>query len=258
MRAMFSATVFITAALFNGPSLAAEEPPVAWVAPPVPTANDFPPFAAAMNVNGWAEVNCLATAEGLPNACTAMRAGPDGLGFSEAAVRVILRARLTPAPADILPSERVFKVRVPFNASPFDSSPPPLWSGPTPNAAQLESGRRFARRSVEPVVRLRRHWRLDQMPPEMRRTTEGWIVELFGNLETERQRRGLAMARVLAVRGLDAIPPKQPDDWTESWVPQLNEASRDLHPREPMIELRRRFCARYDCGPAAEIAANPE
>lgn len=258
MRAKFSATIFITAVLLNGPSLAAEETPVDWVARPVPMADDFPPFAAAMSINGWAEVNCLATAEGLPNACTAMRARPDGLGFGEAAVRVIQRARLTPAPSNDVSSERVFKVRVPFNGSAFNDQNASPWSGATPNAAQLESGRRFARRSVEPVVRLRRHWRLEQMPPEMRRTTEGWIVELFGNLETERQRRGLAMARVLAVRGLDAMPPKQPDDWAESWVPQLNEASRDLHPREPMIELRRRFCARYDCGPTAETVSSPE
>lgn len=250
-----------TLATILGASSQAEQPhdpPVAWVTRPTPTSDDFPPFAAAMNISGWAEVNCLATAEGLPSACTAMRARPDGLGFAEAAVRVIQRARLTPAPPDISPEERVFKARVPFNSSPFNDAPPSPWSGPTPNAAQLESGRRYARRSVEPGARLRRHWRLDQMPPEMRRTTEGWIAELFGNLETERQRRALAAARVLAVRGLDAMPPKQPDDWTESWVPQLNEASRDLHPREPMIELRRRFCARYDCGPTAETVATPE
>lgn len=92
----------------------------------------------------------------------------------------------------------------------------------------------------------------------MRRTTEGWIAELFGSLEAERQRRGLAMARVLAMRGLETMPPKQPDDWSESWVPQLNEAGRDLYPREPMIELRRRFCARYDCGPSAETVTSPE
>ncbi len=250
-----------TLATILGASSQAEQPhdpPVAWVTRPTPTSDDFPPFAAAMNISGWAEVNCLATAEGLPSACTAMRARPDGLGFAEAAVRVIQRARLTPAAPDISPEERVFKARVPFNSSPFSDAPPSPWSGPTPNAAQLESGRRYARRSVEPVARLRRHWRLDQMPPEMRRTTEGWIAELFGNLETERQRRALAAARVLAVRGLDAMPPKQPDDWTESWVPQLNEASRDLYPREPMIELRRRFCARYDCGPTAETVATPE
>lgn len=251
----------LTLATILGASSQAEQPhdpPVAWLTRPTPTPDDFPPFAAAMNISGWAEVNCLATAEGLPSACTTMRARPDGLGFAEAAVRVIQRARLTPAPPDISPEERVFKVRVPFNSSPFSDAPPSPWSGPTPNAAQLESGRRYARRSVEPVARLRRHWRLDQMPPEMRRTTEGWIAELFGNLETERQRRALAAARVLAVRGLDAMPPKQPDDWTESWVPQLNEASRDLHPREPMVELRRRFCARYDCGPTAETVATPE
>lgn len=250
-----------TLATILGASSQAEQPhdpPVAWLTRPTPTPDDFPPFAAAMNISGWAEVNCLATAEGLPSACTAMRARPDGLGFAEAAVRVIQRARLTPAAPDISPEERVFKARVPFNSSPFSDAPPSPWSGPTPNAAQLESGRRYARRSVEPVARLRRHWRLDQMPPEMRRTTEGWIAELFGNLETERQRRALAAARVLAVRGLDAMPPKQPDDWTESWVPQLNEARRDLHPREPMIELRRRFCARYDCGPTAETVATPE
>lgn len=251
MKAIFNTAIFVTVALFNGPSLAAEEPPVAWVTRPVPTSDDFPPFAAAMGINGWVEVNCLATAEGLPNACTAMRARPDGLGFAQAAVRIVERARLTPAAPTALPEKRVFTVRVPFNASPFNTEEPAPWSGPTPNAAQMEGGRRFARRSVEPAIRLRRYWRLDQMPPEMRRTTEGWIAELFGNLETERQRQGLVMARVLALRELDALPPKQPDDWSEAWTPQLREAGRDVFPKTPMIELRRRYCARYDCGPAA-------
>lgn len=227
-------------------------PPVAWVTRPAPTQEDFPAFAAALGIGGWVQVNCLATAEGAPNACTAMRARPDGLGFAEAAVRVIERARLTPAAPGVTPEDREFTVRVPFPAEPFSPETPTSWSGPTPNAAQLESGRRYALRSVDPVVRLRRHWRLDQMPAEMRRTTEGWIAELFGDRDTERQRRGLAVARVLALRGLDALPAKQPHDWSESWVPQLNAASKDIYPSEPMIELRRRYCARYDCGPAAD------
>ena len=258
MRTMIGAASLILGVLFNFPAQALAETPVAWVARPVPTPDDFPPFAAAMGVNGWVEVNCRVTDDGLPNACTAMRARPDGLGFAEAAVRVIQRARLTPVAPGSPPEEREFTVRVPFSIKPFNTETPSPWSGPTPSAAQMQSGQRYARRSIEATIRLRRQWRLDQMPPEMRRTTEGWIAELFGNLETERQRRGLAMARVLAMRGLDAMPPKQPDDWTESWVPQLNEADRDLHPHEPMIELRRRFCARYDCGPTADTVASPE
>lgn len=252
MRRGVGAAAFIVFAFFGEAAFATEEPPVAWVARPAPTPDDFPPFAAALGINGWVEVNCLTTADGRPNACTAMRARPDGLGFAEAAVRVIERARLTPAAPGVRPEDREFKVRVPFTIEPFSPETAPPWSGPTPNAAQLESGRRYARGSVEPVVRLRRHWRLDQMPSEMRRTTEGWIAELFGNLETERQRRGLAVARVLALRGLDALPARQPEDWANSWAPQLNRASRDLYPREPMIELRRRYCARYDCGPATD------
>jgi len=258
MRTMVGAASLILGILFSFPAQALEETPIAWAARPVPTPDDFPPFAAAMGVSGWAEVNCRVTDEGLPNACTAMRARPDGLGFAEAAVRVIQRARLTPATPGSTPEEREFRVRVPFNIKPFKTETPPPWSGPAPGAAQMQSGQRYARRSIEPTVRLRRQWRLDQMPPEMRRTTEGWIDELFGNVETERQRRGLAMARVLAMRGLDAMPAKQPEDWTESWVPQLNEASRDLHPHEPMIELRRRFCARYDCGLTTETVTSPE
>jgi TonB family protein len=254
MNRAVGAASFILAAFFSGASFATTEEPVAWVTRPVPTPEDFPPFAAAMNIGGWVEVNCLVTPEGLPNACTAMRARPDGLGFAEAAVRIIERARLTPAAPDALPEKREFTVRVPFNVPPFNTEAPTPWFGPTPNAAQMEGGRRFARRSVEPVVRLRRHWRLDRMPLEMRRTTEGWIAELFGNLETERQRQGLVMARVLALRELDALPPKQPDDWSEAWTPQLREAGRDIYPREPMIELRRRYCARYDCGPTAGVA----
>ncbi len=235
-----------------------EPPPVAWVTHPVPTSDDFPPFAAALGIGGYVEVNCLATADGQPNACTAMRARPDGLGFAESAVRVIQRARLTPAAPGVTPQERVFKVRIPFNNLPFYSENAPAWSGPQPDAIQLESGRRFAQRSVAPLVRLKRQWRLDQMPPEMRRTTEGWISELFGDLETERQRRGLAVARVLALRDLKTMPTSQPDDWDQSWVPQLEEAGRDLYPREPMTELRRRYCARYDCGLTAENVASPE
>ncbi|MET4683597.1 hypothetical protein ABIE19_001506 [Brevundimonas faecalis] len=256
MRAVIRTVSLIPIVLFGSASQAAEDAPVAWAVRPIPTPDDFPPFAAALGVNGWAEVNCRVTNNGLPNACTAVRARPDGLGFAEAAVRVIERARLSSA--DTSADGREFTVRVPFQISPLSEEATPPWTGPTPNALQLESGRRYARRGVEPIVRLRRQWRLNQMPPEMRRTTEGWISELFGNVETDRQRRGLNMARVLAARGLDVMPPKQPDDWTESWVPQLNQASRDLHPREPMNELRRRFCARYDCGPTAETVATPE
>jgi len=65
------------------------------------------------------------------------------------------------------------------------------------------------------------------------------------------------MARVLAKRDLDVFLRTKPDDW-DDWTKEMASAMADLFDgTEAVAELRRRFCARYDCGPALEGDAAP-
>ncbi|MGW8706119.1 hypothetical protein ACWGLL_11880 [Brevundimonas sp. NPDC055814] len=227
----------------------------AWRTPPAPTPDDYPHFASVVGINGEVQVQCRTSVEGRLSACTPMSARPANLGFEEIAVRLVEAGLVTPAQDASGPVEAEIIARVPFSVPMALPPKPPAWDGPEPNPSQRAAGEDYARRHrADPLIRSRLPWGLQPMSPEMRQTVKSWIDELFARSD---QVRGLGMARVLAKRDLDVFPRTKPDDW-DDWTKEMASAMADLFDgTEAVAELRRRFCARYDCGPALEGDAAP-
>lgn len=222
----------------------------AWRIPPAPTPDDYPHFASVLGIKGEVRVQCRASVEGRLSACTPMSARPAHLGFESIAVRVVEGGLVSPARDAGGAVEAEITARVPFDIPTARLTSPPAWDGPEPNAAQRAAGEDYARRyRADPMIRSRMSWGLQPMTSEMQHTVRSWIDELFAK---DDQARGPGMARVLAKRGLDAFPRTKPDDW-DDWIKDLHSAKAEFFDGEQAVaELRRRFCARYDCGPAIE------
>ncbi|MBJ7486111.1 energy transducer TonB [Brevundimonas sp.] len=88
---------------------------VAWSRPPRPTADDFPARAMDRGVSGSATVSCTAQANGRPANCRVVSETPAGMGFGQAAVRIVQRGQLSPRTVDGAATNATFTVRVPFN-----------------------------------------------------------------------------------------------------------------------------------------------
>lgn len=65
-----------------------------WRIPPRPTVNDFPQRALNAGVSGGAALHCTASAEGVPENCEVLQERPTGVGFGEAAIKIVRRGRL--------------------------------------------------------------------------------------------------------------------------------------------------------------------
>lgn len=118
----------------------------AWVVPPQVDGDDYPIFAAYLGLNGSVSIECLITPQGSPENCLVRDERPTGLGFGEAAKRIVLRHRLTPRRVNGVAAPARFVVRLPFTADyaePEDAAAPPTmpWNGPEPSAAQIANAR---------------------------------------------------------------------------------------------------------------------
>ncbi|WP_271145371.1 energy transducer TonB [Brevundimonas sp. NIBR10] len=87
---------------------------VTWSRPPRVTADDFPSRALDRGVGGFATVSCTAAATGRPANCRVVSESPAGLGFGQAAVRVVQRAQLSPRSSGTI-ADPTFTTRVEFN-----------------------------------------------------------------------------------------------------------------------------------------------
>ena len=76
-----------------------------------------------------------------------------------------------------------------------------------------------------------------------------WIGELYPDRQKTQEIFTVAAARLLAEIGLPEMPPtRSPDE--ETWSRQFAAASADqFDGRAADAELRRRYCARYECAP---------
>lgn len=223
--------------------------PTTWLEPPSVTPDDYPRFASIVGITGEVQVACRVSIDGRPMGCRAVSARPSGLGFEPIAVEIVERGRLSPARDKSGPVESDFSVRVPFSIS-SDPFTAPAWEGPEPSPAQRAAGETYARRAIlDPAYRSDARWGLQDLPTEMRDTVRGWTDELFRE-DLSFRTLSMSMARVLARRGLDRFPSEKPADWSD-WVAELSSAKSDyFDAKAANAELRRRYCARYDCGPA--------
>ena len=86
-----------------------------WRIPPRVMASDFPQHALNAGTSGAAAVQCNVSAEGVPENCIVLQERHTGMGFGDAAVRIVQRGRLKKS-GDWLPGAR-FTVVMPFTLS---------------------------------------------------------------------------------------------------------------------------------------------
>lgn len=233
-----------------------ERPPVvvenpAWVVPPQVDGDDYPIFAAYLGVNGSVSLECMVTPQGSPENCLVQDERPTGLGFGDAAKRIILRHRLTPRRVNGVATPAKFVVRLPFTADfeePEDAGPLPTtpWTGPEPSAPQLANAREVIEAVGIPSVAERLG--PDELPESRRTAIQAWATELFPPDAELAEALALGMARLWAKEAMDRFV-------LGTEAPQITEAEARAAYGEPDFtaidaEMKRRYCAAYDCGDA--------
>lgn len=225
------------------PSAPVEESAVRWLERPMPISDDYPLIARHLRLAGRAVVECDADARGVPLNCQAVTSTPPNLGFDQAAVNIVQRARVTPTPNT--DGHRRFRVSVPFRILPREQAEP--LSGPAPTPTQLQGGRRFAVATVTPrpdmFARLKQTWRMDRLPLEQQQALEAWINELAPTRDQEIAQTADAVSRVLAKYGLDEWPRQRPDNH-EAIGRDLDQA---LNREDMMATISQRYCAAFTC-----------
>ena len=227
----------------------------AWVVPPQVDGDDYPIFAAYLGLNGSVSIECLITPQGSPENCLVQDERPTGLGFGEAAKRIVLRHRLTPRRVNGVAAPARFVVRLPFTADyaePEDAAAPPTmpWNGPEPSAAQIANARDVIEAVGIPPVAQRLG--LGELPESRRIAILAWATELFPPDAELVESIALGMARLWAKEALDRFV-------LGTEAPQITEAEVRAAYAGPDFtaidaEMKRRYCAQYDCGPTVETA----
>ena len=221
-------------------------------ADPAVAADMHPGFAAAIGISGVATVRCLAPADGPPTDCTIVSETPGGLGFGEAAVRIVSTAEVRAARLNGEISPRWVQTSTRFFSPDVDATGS-TWTGPEPTPEAL----RLAGLMVVRLVHTMPDPTDDMfggLAPDRRELVRTWANEL-GLLDPEVQRATmtLQLARILGEENLRrmmiGLPVPEPDReaFEAASPPPTPEQRAALH------ELRRRYCDRYDCG--SEVAA---
>lgn len=225
--------------------------PPSWASPvdPAETVNLTPPFASALGISGQATIRCQAPADGPPVDCIIVSETPEGFGFGEAALRGISVREIRAARLDGEISSRSVQTRMLFSA-PKDDEESARWTGPEPTAAALAMAGLMADRFIDHMPN-RRDEIVGGLSDDRRELVRGWIEELMPrDRAQERATLSLQLARVFSENDLRRILAGEyvplPDRET------LMKACPELTPEQKaaVTELKRRYCERYECGPA--------
>ena len=220
-----------------------------WLNAPAARPADYPRFASIVRAEGHVVVQCDALPTGALSACTAMSEKPAGLGFGEEAVRVVQRGHTAPHTVDGIPVTSRIQTQVPFRISTELRATPDPWTGPEPTAGQRDAARRWAVRAASRMPLFAR-FGLEELPADRRAVVTEWITELYPDRQKAQQIFTVAGARLLAEIGLPEMPQTRPLD-EETWNRRFAAASADQFDGVAAdAELRRRYCARYECAPS--------
>ena len=226
-----------------------EQPAARWLTRPSPTFADYPRMAADLGISGFAVVECQSNPEGVPVNCNATSSRPAHLGFDKAALNIVQRGRVEVAPGAPLESTG-FSTKIPFHpGDAHRSAALASWDGPDPTPAQTRSAETYAarimRNSPPLATRIARSWRIDSLPLEQQNALQGWLNEEAPTLSAERSAIVLGVARLLASRGMDAVP-RMDSDENRQWLADARQfnpvTSPDMLPR-----IREKYCAAFDC-----------
>lgn len=225
---------------------------MSWAATPDPdvTVELMPGFAAQLGVNGWARIRCYQRQDGHPYNCRVVDERPYGLGFG-AAARVIVasgelklgRAGGTPVPGEMQTTVR-FYVQDELS-----------WKGPEPTKIQMQLARQLVDRALardEPEY----DDSLDGLDYDRRSVVQSWMDELFPEERAQRRETlALQLARVASEADLRRLLAGQHVAMPDEQLFEAAAPTSDVQKRATE-ELKRRYCARYDCDSSEEVNSN--
>lgn len=246
--------MLIITALLTSMAVVSADPVIvdaSWVTAPAPTSEDYPRFASLVRAEGYVTVQCQSLPSGALSACTAMSERPAGLGFGKQAVRVAQRGVTAPRTVDGVAVESRVQVRIPFQTPPLEADEKPTpWTGPEPSDEQRESARRWATRMASSMPPPSARFGLEDLDEDRRAIVGGWVDELYPDQNRTREIFSIAAARLMAETGLREMPQARPLDQV-SWRKRFAAAGADQFDSDAAdAELRRRYCARFECAPA--------
>jgi hypothetical protein len=218
---------------------------VQWESRPTLRADDYPAIPLVFEMEAAVTVRCTAQSDGLPVNCEAP--GDDGgLGFNDAAIRVVQRGRLDPMTVNGVAENATFTTRISFRLGLTES--PPAYAGEEPSPEFLASVRtmveeRFVAGQVIETM-------IGGLTPQDRARVEIHFVRALrdkGDLWLDAV--ALAMARTAPPEVIAAfeagLPPPlvaSPGRRDFSALDRLTDAERQIRAR-----AREYFCAQHSC-----------
>lgn len=219
-----------------------------WASLPSPDAmgGAYPPLAALIGVNGWAELNCTGLADQRLANCVVLDESPAGMGFGRAALSVTSDFRLEPRQIDGAAAKArvVFSVRFALDAEDV----PPSWTGLEPDEAHIEAARRLTGWLTETKFD---HGDEDLgVDADRAEATARTIVALEAEYAPRAaQALALGLARILTRPQIDALvegrpPPGKPPEMDVEVAAFDQVAALEAQFRD---RLKAWYCGRYDC-----------
>ena len=218
-----------------------------WLEAPQPSYDDYPPFAWMIGVNARVDVECMSNAQGVVKDCRVTRETPYGLGFGAAALAIVPRGRLSPRSVDGVPTASAIALSLPFSTNPRVRTPPKAWREPEPSPAHLAAADAYVSSvgdwpvlSFAPVVQ--------SLAEDRREIVLRWLTDVLPNAEQSRKIFVRALARTVPQTTLNRWASGTFDEKDFQLFADIQLAvddQFDLNAAE--IELRRRYCSRYDC-----------
>lgn len=214
-----------------------------WVQRPATLPTDTPSFAAIMRLEGRVAVRCIARVIGPPEDCVVTSEAPEGLGFGEAALRVVARGVINPGEVDGVIVDRNMVTTIRFSAEIDAELPMVPRDWPPPAAGRMVLARLLAGALIDgdPVF-----GDLGWIDLEPARRAE--VLKMVEQVRLERTAMTERMARVLArsytvgelARLLIGRPPGCAPDPSATFPYRLRHLN-------PTYRLRDLYCARWLC-----------
>jgi hypothetical protein len=209
-----------------------------WITEPVPQGRTV--FADFIGVPGRVAVRCMAMTDGRLTDCTAT-ATPQGIGYERVVLESVRTARMRP----YRENGRALALVVNFNIDFPLPEPWPDYSGPEPSEEMVAQIRADLTASMRRAART--GCIIADVAPDRQMVVQAWVDELVtcdGQAAEETLAR--RMGRVILSRqaeGLTGEALRRPPSFEE-----LNSADSPTPEMEAAAdELRRRYCAAYDC-----------
>lgn len=228
----------------------------------------YPPMAAALGIEGRAQVACRVTAEGVLSNCRVLAEAPKGQGFGPAAIELTHYFRMTPKMAD---GRGVGggMVRIPLHFRLPQPQVTPFEPGPPTSADALVQARRLVATEhlldrfsahIAPGAPMFAQWPREGLTAETRADGEAAMRQAFDEISAplaESAARAYAAVltddQIQAAQAFAASPSGQAEVRRAADLDALNAPLAWVTTRAGIIHARELFCASRDCTPDSEF-----